>query len=74
MWRLMAGVKTVAITYPERVAAVEKALGPALKLVDQVLRMADTKQMSFSDMDRELSRVVLEHEHSEIKKGTSKQL
>jgi hypothetical protein len=40
-WRLSAAARMAALYYPEQVAAVEKALGPALAIVDEALRTAD---------------------------------
>jgi hypothetical protein len=40
-WRLMQSVRIAIRLYPESVRAIEKAAGPALALVDEVLRSAE---------------------------------
>jgi transcriptional regulator with XRE-family HTH domain len=40
-WRLMQAVRIAIRLFPENVRAIEKAAGPAVALVDEILRSAD---------------------------------
>jgi hypothetical protein len=52
----MAAARTAAICYPEEVAAIEKAAGPALEVVDAVLMNADAGPDLYRRLDEELAK------------------
>jgi transcriptional regulator with XRE-family HTH domain len=69
-WRLMAAARTAALYYPDRVAAIERAAGPALTLVDSVLKETDeTKALDYSALDLALNALAERLALVEIKQG-----
>lgn len=51
-WRLMAAARTACMYFPETVAAIEKAAGPAMELVDEVLSTSEyVDPMNYSGLD-----------------------
>jgi transcriptional regulator with XRE-family HTH domain len=51
-WRLAIAARVAAIYFPESVPEIERALGPALGVVDTVLR--NTNQLDFRRLEREI--------------------
>jgi hypothetical protein len=64
-WRLMAMARIVALYYPERVAAMEQAAGPAARLVNSVLREAD--ELNYRSIDTQLEIAAERQAHEELK-------
>jgi transcriptional regulator with XRE-family HTH domain len=55
-WRLMAIARTAVLHYPDRIAAIEEAAGPARGLVDAVLKNADLEHSTkYRSLDEELT-------------------
>jgi hypothetical protein len=68
-WRLMAAARIALLYYPERVAAIEQALGPALELVDTVLRNADeTQKLQYAALDYDIDVLGERRALEELKK------
>jgi transcriptional regulator with XRE-family HTH domain len=57
-WRLMQAARVAIRLYPESARAIEKAAGPALGLVDEVLRSADAADLTpefYEGLERRLT-------------------
>jgi DNA-binding XRE family transcriptional regulator len=67
-WRLMAAVRTAALYYPERIAAIEEVLGPALTLVDDVVAEAEARHhLDYLGLDSALYVVAEQRALTELK-------
>lgn len=53
-WRLSCAARLAVLYYPERVAAIEDAAGPAVAIVDEVLAGADENQINYEVFEREV--------------------
>jgi transcriptional regulator with XRE-family HTH domain len=66
-WRIGAAVRILTIYYPEHIPALIEALGPALKVVDAVLRDISTAdQLDYDFLDRKVTRMADEQVFLEI--------
>jgi transcriptional regulator with XRE-family HTH domain len=51
-WRVAIAARVAAVYFPDRLSEIERALGPAVALVDTVLRSAD--KLDYRSLEREV--------------------
>jgi transcriptional regulator with XRE-family HTH domain len=71
-WRLSCAARLAALYFPEQAAAMEKAAGAAIAIVDDVLSRADEKQIDYQRFEREIFTLAEQRAFSELKQGRDK--
>jgi transcriptional regulator with XRE-family HTH domain len=67
-WRLSCAARLVALYFPESVAAMERAAGAAIAIVDDVLSKADENQIDYARFEREVFALAERRALLELKK------
>jgi DNA-binding transcriptional regulator YiaG len=66
-WRLLFAARLAMLYYPEQAAAMEKAAGAAIALVDEVLSKADENQIDYALFEREIFTLADRRQFSDLK-------
>jgi transcriptional regulator with XRE-family HTH domain len=70
MFRLMTAVKLIVVYFRHLQPAIEEALGPALEIVDEVLRAADhTHPLKYEEVERQVTTLAQQREFLYFKTG-----
>jgi transcriptional regulator with XRE-family HTH domain len=72
-WRLAMAGRIAAAYFPEHLLAIEKALQPAIEVVDEVLRSTDEDEIDYSRMEREVLSRAQRRTLQELKREASAQ-
>jgi transcriptional regulator with XRE-family HTH domain len=72
-WRLSCAARLVVLHFPEQVAAMEKAAGAAIALIDEVLAKADENQIDYAQFERDVFALAERRALLELKKGKKEQ-
>jgi transcriptional regulator with XRE-family HTH domain len=72
-WRLTMAARIAAAYFPEHLPAIEKALQPAIEVVDEVLSSTDENEIDYSRMEREVLSRAQQRTLQELKREASAQ-
>jgi hypothetical protein len=72
-WRLSCAARLAVLYYPEQVAAMEKAAGAALAIIDDVLSRANENEIDYARFEREVFALAERRTLLELKKRREEQ-
>jgi transcriptional regulator with XRE-family HTH domain len=72
-WRLSCAACLAVHYFPEQVAAMEKAAGAAISIIDEVLSKADENQIDYARFEREVFALAERRALLELKQGRKEQ-